>query len=535
MTPLDWIGKRAVLTHHEHVPFHLLKPEPEGAVGDRASPNLLVEGDNLIALKALLPYYAKQAKLIYIDPPYNTGNERWVYNDAVNSPEMKEWLGKIVGGEAEDLSRHDKWLTMMYPRMKLLKKLLREDGAIFVSIDDNEVHRLRCLMDEVFGPNNFVASIIWQKRTSPDARLNLGPAHDYIIVYARRLEAFKATMHLIPLSPARAKDFKNLDNDPRGVWASVDLSGQEGHATPDQFYVVRTPSGKEYKPPPGRCWALAERTFYDLRSDNRIWFGKNGNSRPRVKRFLSEVEGTTTWTWWPNEEVGHNQEATKELADIIGSANFETPKPLRLIRRIIQLASDPDSLIIDAFAGSGTTGHAVLAQNVADGGNRSFVLVEMDSAVATNVTRPRLKKAVEGYVGAKSGAEVAGLGSGFRVCALGEPLFDQFGSIRDSVKFSELAQHVFFTETRTPLSRTANGKSPLLGVHDGTAVYLLYNGVLGDDRSDAGNILTQAVLANLPPHSGQKVVYGEGCRLGENRLKRERIVFKQTPYDLRVG
>lgn len=327
MPTLSWIGKKAVENHHREVPFHLLKELPELSVGDPGSGNLLVEGDNLLALKALLPYYAGQVKCIYIDPPYNTGEENWKYNDNVNSPEIRKWLGKVVGGEYDDLSRHDKWLCMMYPRLKLLYRMLREDGAIFVSIDDNEISHLHNIMHEIFGIKNFVATIIWQKRTSPDARLHLGPAHDYIVVYAKDKNKLKPTFNKVSPSGARTKDYKNPDNDPRGVWASVDLTGQTGHATKDQYYAIPAPSGK-IKPPSGRCWALAESTFLKLIADNRIWFGKNGNARPRLKKFLNESEGVTTWTWWPNLEVGHNQEATKELNEIMCSADvFDNPKP----------------------------------------------------------------------------------------------------------------------------------------------------------------------------------------------------------------
>ncbi len=253
MPSLNWIGREAVERHHTAVPFHLLKADPKRSVGDPDSGNLLVEGDNLLALKALLPYYAGQVKCIYIDPPYNTGEERWVYNDNVNSPQMREWLGKVVDGEAEDLSRHDKWLCMMYPRLVLLRQFLKDEGAIFISIDDNEISHLHNLMQEIFGNGNFVANIIWQKRTSPDARLNLGPAHDFIVIYAKDISKLKPTLKRVPLSEERTAAYKNPDNDPRGAWASVDLTGQTGHATPEQFYEITTPSGVKMKPPAGRA------------------------------------------------------------------------------------------------------------------------------------------------------------------------------------------------------------------------------------------------------------------------------------------
>lgn len=535
MPTLNWIGKEAVVNHHHQVPFHLLKDVPELACGEPGDGNLIVQGDNLVALKALLPYYAGQVKCIYIDPPYNTGNEGWVYNDNTNSPLIRDWLGKTVGKEAEDLSRHDKWLCMMYPRLALLKQFLREDGAIFISLDDNEIQCLRMLMDEIFAGANFLATIIWQKRTSPDARLHLGPAHDYVVVYAKNMAVLKSTLHKVRLGGERTKAFKNPDNDPRGPWASVDITGQTGHATPDQFYEIETPNGRLLKPPTGRCWAMAQKTLLRLIQENRIWFGKNGTSRPRLKKFLSETEGMTTWTWWPNSEVGHNQEATKELNEVLQAADvFENPKPTRLIQRVLELASDKDSLILDSFAGSGTTGHAVLNLNKADGGNRKFILVEMESVIARDITAERVRRVARGYTNAK-GEPVEGLGGGFRFCELGEPLFDETGKIRESVRFAELARHVYFTETGEPLPRERVSKSPLLGVCRGVAVYLLYNGILGDKSASGGNVLTRAVLTQLPPFDGPRVIYCAGCLLGKDRLQAARITIRQTPYEIKVS
>lgn len=539
MPRLDWIGKKAVLNHHKKVPFHLLKCDPSLSVGDPKSGNLLVQGDNLLALKALLPYYTGQVKCIYIDPPYNTGNEKWVYNDNVNSPEIRAWLGSVVGEEAEDLSRHDKWLCMMYPRIKLLKEFLTEDGGLFISIDDSEVSRLRLLLDDIFGTNNFLATIIWQKRTSPDARLPLGPAHDYIVVYGKNVQLFKKTLNKVPVSEQRKGAFKNPDNDPRGEWASVDLTGQMGHATLDQFYEILTPAGKKIKPPPGRCWALAEKTFLDLVKDNRIWFGKNGNNRPRLKKFLKETEGVRAWTWWPYTEVGHNQEATKNLNEIMHEANiFDNPKPTRLIQRILQLATDKDSIVMDSFAGSGTTGQAVLTLNNADDGNRKFIMIEMDKNICSRVTARRIENVIHGYIKKNQNSEtknIPGLGGGFKYCTLGESLFDGKGQINETVSFVDLAKFVFFKEAGIPLTQEVSVMSPLIGTYNGIAVYLLYNGVLRDKTTQSGNVLTRAVLAELAPHNGPKVVYGTSCRIGLARLKTENIIFRQIPYELKVN
>jgi adenine-specific DNA-methyltransferase len=527
MPTLDWIGKKAVVDHHRQVPYHLLRCDPALSVGEAGSGNLLVEGDNLLALKALLPYYAGQVKCIYIDPPYNTGNENWVYNDAVNGPEMRAWLGRTVGGEAEDLSRHDKWLCMMYPRLQLLKQFLTEDGTIWMSLDDNEIGHARSLFDEVFGERNFLATVIWQKRTAPDARLPLGAAHDYILVYAIRAELAKKRLHRIPLSGLRTQDYKNPDNDPRGNWASVDLTGQVGHATPAQFFEIVTPSGRKLRPPEGRCWALMEGRFNELRQDNRIWFGRSGDARPRLKNFISETQGSMAWTWWPNSEVGHNQEATKELMDLLeGKFAFETPKPTRLLERILQLATDTDSLILDSFAGSGTTGHATVNLNRMDQGRRRFLLVEMDASISTEVTRARLERVVTRPPGtADRGAEAPE--GGFRYCRLGQPLFDEVGRISKEVTFGALAHHIYFTETGEPLPGPMEEHGPLLGVAGDVAYYLLFNG-------GRRNVLDAAALAAMPPHKGPRVVYADGCRLSRSELDRLGVTFKQIPYQIRT-
>jgi adenine-specific DNA-methyltransferase len=538
MPTLEWIGKKAVRNHHRDIPFRLLKANRDLSVGPSDSPNLLVEGDNLHALKALLPHYAGQVKCIYIDPPYNTGNEHWVYNDAVNSPEMQDWLGAVVGPEAEDLSRHDKWLCMMYPRLQLLKQFLREDGAIFVSIDDKEAHHLRQLLDEVFGARNFVATVIWQKVYSPkNSAKHFSEDHDYIVVYARNADRWRP--NLVPRSAKQDKAYKNPDHDPRGPWKTSDLSARNYYSK--GTFKIECPSGRVISGPPmGMYWRVSPAKFAELDRDGRIWWGKNGNAIPQIKRFLAEVkQGVVPQTLWTYEDVGHTQEAKKELVSIVEFESsddvFVTPKPVRLMRRILEIGADPDSLVMDSFAGSGTMGHAALALNAEDGGSRRFVLVEMDPGIARGITAQRLRKVVDGYtpVGGKAD-HVAGCGGGFRYCELAEPLFDELGSIRIDVTFGDLASHVFFCETGRPIPRANGRKSPLLGVHDGRAVYLLFNGILGDLSKDGGNILTPSLLSALPQHTGPKVIYAAGCRVAPSRLAREHIEFKQTPYQIKV-
>ncbi len=279
MPTLDWIGKKAVLNHHRAVPYRLLRCDNSLSTGDPDAGNLLVQGDNLLALKALLPYYAGKVKCIYIDPPYNTGNENWVYNDAVNSPEMRQWLGKVVGKEAEDLSRHDKWLCMMYPRLSLLKDFLTEDGAIFVSIDDNEVQNLRAIMDEVFGPRNFVATVLWQKVYSPkNTAKHFSEDHDYILVYANNADCWRP--NLIARSEEQDKAYKNPDNDLRGPWKTSDLSARNFYSK--GTYSIACPSGRVINgPPKGSYWRFSEDSFKELDADGRIWWGKTKTQFPK--------------------------------------------------------------------------------------------------------------------------------------------------------------------------------------------------------------------------------------------------------------
>ncbi len=396
MPTLDWIGKSAVVNHHREVPYHLLKCDKALSVGDPGTGNLLVQGDNLVALKALLPYYAGKVKCIYIDPPYNTGNEGWVYNDNVNSPEMRQWLGKVVGKEAEDLSRHDKWLCMMYPRLALLREFLREDGAIFVSIDDNEVQGLRALMDELFGKRNFVAMLAWQKRVSPanDAKL-FSSDHEYIVVYSLTLDRWRPRR--LPRTDGQLRNYRNPDNDPRGPWNSATYTcNKTAEERPNLYHGLTNPTtGEVVWPKRTAVWKYDAARHAENEKENLIWWGIDGRSRmPRVKQFLGGARDVVPRSVLLYDEVGHTQEARSELLSILEDSPFTTPKPTRLIRRILDIASDPDSIILDSFAGSGTTGHAVMQKNQEDGGTRQFILIEMEPAVCRDITAQRLSKVI---------------------------------------------------------------------------------------------------------------------------------------------
>ena len=408
MPELHFKGKEFVFNHHLTVPFRPLIAQPdksilphlqgEGRGGDGVNDNLIIHGDNLHALKALLPHYAGKVDCIFIDPPYNTGNENWCYNDNVNNPIMKEWLS-LNPVNKEDMLRHDKWACMMYPRLKLLHELLSERGSIWMTLDDNEIHHARMILDEIFGDANFVASVIWQKNYAPKSTArHFSEDHDYVLVYARNAQEW--TPGLLPRTEEQDAHYSNPDNDPRGVWRADGMSARNYYSK--GMYPVTAPSGRIIAgPPSGRYWVYSEEKFKELDADNRIWWGADGNNNPAVKRFISEVkQGRVPQTLWFYDAVGHTQDAKKELISIL---NFETsedvfitPKPTKLIERVLQLATDSDSVILDSFAGSGTTAHAVLSHNAKDNGNRRFILVECEE-YADTLTAERVRRVINGY------------------------------------------------------------------------------------------------------------------------------------------
>ena len=408
MPELYFKGKEYVFNHHLTVPHRPLVAHPDKSVplnpedGDRqasaADGNLIIHGDNLHALKALLPRYAGKVDCIFIDPPYNTGNESWNYNDNVNSPILQEWLdGNPVN--KEDMLRHDKWCCMMYPRLKLLHELLSEYGSLWMTLDDNENHRARMILDEIFGEENFVATCIWQKVFSPkNTAKHFSEDHDYLIVYVKNSNSWIPS--LLPRTNQMEERFSNPDGDSRGAWSSSDMAARNFYS--EGRYPVTCPSGRVLSgPPPGTYWRVKESKFNELNNDNRIWWGKDGNNVPRIKRFLSDVrEGKVPQTLWKWKEVGHTQDAKKEILRVMnfGSQDdvFITPKPKALVERILHLATTEDSIILDSFAGSGTTGHAVLTQNAKDGGNRRFILVECED-YADSLTAERIQRVINGY------------------------------------------------------------------------------------------------------------------------------------------
>ena len=461
MPTLHWIGKEAVVKHHKDVPYRLLERVPELDCGVSDSGNLIVQGDNLHALKALLPRFAGQVKCIYIDPPYNTGNEGWVYNDNVNSPEIRKWFEehKVVGKEGETLDRHDRWLCMMYPRLLLLKRFLTDDGVIFVSIDDNEVAYLRLLMDEIFESRNFVSDIVWQRSKKGDAKL-IANIHEYIVVYVKnkdflldagkmwrkkkegvdkvlacyaQLKKLHDNNHEV-ISKEIAKWFNSLDkndsrkahkhyrySDDRGLYFAADFAGpNDGRNSRPRYDIFHPVTGNSCKKP-STGWRWEEKRTQEALEANPplIHFGVDETTIPCRKSYLEKVDEEPFTSVFYKDGRG----ASLQVDTLLWKKAFDFPKNVDVIEDLIRLTTDEDSIILDTFAGSGTTAHAVLNLNKQDGGNRQFILVEMDETIATTVTAERNKRVIEGYENAK-GEAVEGLGGGFQFYRLSkEPLF----------------------------------------------------------------------------------------------------------------
>ena len=507
MPTLRWLTRDDDVRAGQKVPYRLLEEVPKLGYGARDAGNMLIHGDNLEALKALLPYYAGQVKCIYIDPPYNTGSAFEHYDDNLE---------------------HSQWLAMMWPRLELLRDLLAEDGSIWVSIDDREGHYLKVIMDEIFGRRNFIANIVWQKRTSRENRKAIGSAHDHILVYARtEATDWKRNRNLLPDS---SKGYSNPDGDERGPWRSIPFSAQGFRV--NQMYKIVTPTGSELDPPKGRCWGATEREFIRLRDiEKRVYFPRNGEGRPRIKKFPEEDDGLVPMTWWSASDFSDNQAAKKEILSLFEDEEaFDTPKPEGLIQKIVQVASNPGDLVLDSFLGSGTT--AAVAQKT----DRKWIGVEMGRH-AIDYCVPRLRKVIDGDdigVSAEVGWEGGG---GFRFYRLGSPVFTEEGLIESDIRFSVLAAHIWFAETGHPVTEP-QPPIPFLGAHEDKGYALLYNGILGDKSVSGGNVLTRKTLAairnSMGDFVGRLTVYGERSLLSETTLKSERIEFKQTPYDVKV-
>ena len=397
MPELVFKGKEYVYNHHLTVPYRPLVPDVKKSVGPGdLSGNLIIHGDNLHALKSLLPRYAGKVDLIFIDPPYNTGNENWAYNDNVNSPIMKEWL-KSNPVNGEDMLRHDKWLCMMWPRLVLLRELLSERGSLWMTLDDNEVHRGREILDEIFGEDSFVTQIAWQKRTSRENRAVFSPSFDHVLCYSlANRDDWKAVRNLLEVAEGAES---NQDGDDRGPWSSVPFSAQ-GYRK-NQQYPITTPSGREIKPPKGRSWGATEAEFIRLRDvEKRIYWPRAGDGLPRFKQFSSDRKGIVPQTLWLAAEVGDTERSKKEILSILPDVpeveDFHAPKPKELVSRIVEIATAPNSIVLDSFAGTGSTAHGVIRTNAQDGGNRKFILVECED-YADRITAERIRRVINGY------------------------------------------------------------------------------------------------------------------------------------------
>ncbi|MCY4041024.1 MAG: site-specific DNA-methyltransferase [Gammaproteobacteria bacterium] len=503
MPTLNWLTRDRDLRALERIPFRLLEEVPELSAGEPDTGNMLIQGDNLDALKALLPFFAGQVKCIYIDPPYNTKSAFEHYDDSLE---------------------HSQWLAMIWPRLELLRELLSDDGSIWMNIGDEESHYLKVLCDEIFMRKNFIVNVVWQKRTSPDGRIHMGDAHDHLLVYGRS-NARNGFMPL-QLSQEQRSVYRNPDNDPSGPWVSTDFTAQGFR--PNQMYTIATPGGSVYTPPEGRCWANLEENYNRFVKEGRMWFGSDGKARPRIKNYLSEAGGVKSWSWWTNRDAGHNQEAKKEINVLFGAGNaFDTPKPERLLRRVLQIATNPGDLVLDSFLGSGTT--AAVAHKM----GRRYIGIELGEHAETHCAH-RLRKVIEGEQGGISNDVGWQGGGGYRFYRLGPNAFDRHGRVSPDVSYEVLAAHVWFSETGARWNQAA--PTPVLGIHEGRAIALLYETAQSNGVSETGTALTgkslSAIRSACAKFKGPITVYGECSRLTKSTLEREGITFKQVPYDL---
>ena len=583
MPTLEWIGKDKVINHHQKVPYRVLErrysyDEAGQHAEDNGSENMIIHGDNLEALKALLPRYEGKVKCIYIDPPYNTGNEGWVYNDNVNDPKIKKWLGEVVGKEGEDLSRHDKWLCMMYPRLKLLQRLLAEDGVIFISIDDNELYNLKSICDEIFGLSCFVSNISWQRTYSMRNDSQGIPAEiEHILVYSKKPMWIPSKL---PRTEEMNSKYKNPDNDPQGPWQNTTAFAPGGTTHQGMVYAIQHPfTGKMMYPTRDAHWRYQQEQMleimrgwcnYELKELDdaheraavcgltpdevrqgvnaivlsepldvssqkakkvyergqwpRFYFTSGGKGGIRRKTYMESVGGKLATNYWPFSETGHTDEAKKDLLSIFGGkVTFDTPKPARLIERVLTIAASPDSIVLDSFAGSGTTAHAVLNMNKADGGNRRFILVEMMD-YADSITAERVKRVIQGYGEGKKAVE--GTGGSFSFYDLGPVLLLPNGNLNEEVGPQKIREYVYYMETKEPLPAEQPTDEPyFMGLCRNTAYYFYY-------ERERVTTLDHAFLATVQTKAEGYTIYADLCAIPQETLRRHNITFKKIPRDI---
>ena len=583
MPVLDWIGKAAVVRHHQEVPYRLLEAVPELSCGDPDSGNLIVQGDNLHALKALLPRYAGQVKCIYIDPPYNTGNEGWAYNDNVNSPEIRKWLGETVGKEGDTLDRHDRWLCMMYPRLVLLRQFLSEDGVLFCHIGKDEVGNLRLLLDEIFGPKALIETFIFVTEGNTENAEDVTSVHDYVLAYARNPgspiinatidpsveegskllrdfaensiikngKANPASEILLPpgfpcgiesldLPPTEdAEEFLSAVED-NGGWIPRNFKERFGHSYPvrlDRMLVRNGLLARPCRVYSGWSSATKLRNFIangcePIDDDGtQLRFFLSSTGVPTYRRENRQAHFVSTLL----RNLGSTEKDKNELERM--GLKFDYPKPRKLVSYLLGLYTKEGDLVMDSFAGSGTTGHAALMQE----SRRRFILVEMSGNTATDVIAPRLEKAINGYQSRRGKREetIEGLGGGFGFFRLSdEPIFHPDGQIRRDVTFGQLSEFVWYCQSGRGAGtrHQLGGGSPLLGIAGGKAIFLLYNGILGDASEAGGNVLNgrtlQILKREVGEFSGPWIVHAERTRVDAGRLAELGIEFRQLPYRL---
>ncbi len=557
MPTLEWVGKNKVVNYHQKVPFRVLERiysyDKKGMHSeDNGSENMIIHGDNLEALKALLPRYEGKVKCIYIDPPYNTGNENWVYNDNVNDPQIRKWLGEVVGKEGEDLSRHDKWLCMMYPRLNLLQKLLADDGVIFISIGEDEQANLEIICDQIFGKHNFVTNFSRQMKSGGAKGKYYTPNLDYILAYAKNISSlpyFRAVMTQKQIS-IFYKFTEKVGPRKGQIYGEERLFKASLEARPNQRYYIRCPDGSLAIPPGTNFPSVKKEGITVLPGEqDKVWkwiyprYQKElaaGNiifKRTKTSGLIDETGKKSIWNiynkLWLSEQQKkgvvpsnlilefENRQSAKEIAEL--KLNFTYAKPVNLIEYILTISNQPkDAIILDSFAGSGTTAHAVLNMNKSDGGHRKFILVEMMD-YANTITAERVRRVINGYGEGKSAVE--GTGGSFSYYELGEPLFLKNSMLNEKVPVEKIREYVYHMETQQAVSAAVGGEPYLLGTKNGTAYYFYY-------EKQKVTSLDHDFLRSLTTQATSRVIYADCCLLNDEELKRYSITFKKIPRDI---
>lgn len=519
MPTLEWIGKDKVLNHHQEVPYRIL--DKKYTYNAESSENMIIHGDNLLALKSLLPQYEGRVDCIYIDPPYNTGNEKWVYNDNVNDPKIKKWLGEVVGQEGEDLSRHDKWLCMMYPRLKLLYKLLANDGYIFISINyENESAFLRCICDEIFGRANFIGELTWESTTQPSnagsALFGLQQKVEPILLYIKNKKYYNG---FLLKELASNKEYPHIGKYGACRFEIIEKSDAGGYSRPSMKFSILGQYPRE-----GKRWQIGEETARLLEKAGKVEI-VDGIVKKAVypEDEQDKKSYVPFWSHLAAVDVGTAQKGKEQLNTILNCAvGFDTVKPVELIISLLSHFSNK-AIILDSFAGSGTTAHAVLKMNKQDGGNRKFILVEMMD-YADTITAERVKRVIDGY--GEGSKAVDRLGGNFSYYELGEPLFREDKNLNEDVGEDEIRKYVYYMETKKPLEKNADDNRYYMGKNNDTAYYFYY-------EKDKPTMLNREFLSTVKTKASGYIIYADICTLSKEILDKNGIVFKKIPRDIK--